>query len=107
MTHPSHFDPELKILNDRFTPCGLNNDWCVAAWYCSDREPQQMQSLRGIFIIDGVSEHGDQLDRYYVIERLYNHDEPGLHIDNELAGPLTAEQAIEKAEHHIITEVTS
>ena len=57
--HLSHVDPELKVLNDRFTPCGLNND------------------------------------------------EPGLDMDNELAGPLTAEQAIEKAEHHIITQETS
>lgn len=86
------------LLSHHFTACGLNADWCVSAWHVGDNEPNTVSG--DIYVVEEEDDF-DEPARFFVVQRFYEDDDNDE--INELAGPLTAEDAILTCEHYTTT----
>ena len=85
------------LLSHHFTACGLNADWCVSAWHVGDNEPNTVSG--DIYVVE--EEDIDEPARFFVVQRFYTDDEI-----KELAGPMTAEDAILTCEYYTMNDTT-
>ena len=92
---------EESLLSLRFTSCGLNADWCVSAWHVGDNKPNTVSG--DIYVIEDEDAY-PELARFLVVQRTYTEDEDI--DDKDLAGPLTAEDAILTCEYYTMTDTT-
>jgi hypothetical protein len=85
----------FAALNKRYPQCGLNADWAVHAWYCGDNEPNTVSGE--IYIVEDEDIGADEAKRFYVVKRSYA-DDMLSETDGvqDIAGPLTAQDAIEE-----------
>tara|TARA_R110000737_G_scaffold258317_1_gene266877 strand:- start:26 stop:307 length:282 start_codon:yes stop_codon:yes gene_type:complete len=83
------------LLSHHLTACGLNADWCVSAWHVGDNEPNTVSG--DIYVVE--EEDIDEPARFFVVQRFYTDDT----VDDELAGPLTADDAILTCEYYNTT----
>jgi len=83
------------LLSHHFTACGLNADWCVSAWHVGDNEPNRVSG--DIYVVEDEDDF-PKAARFFVVQRFYK-DGDNDEI-NELAGPLTAEDAILTCEYY-------
>ena len=86
------------LLSSHLTACGLNADWCVSAWHVGDNEPNTVSG--DIYVVE--EEDIDEPARFFVVQRFYT----GNDDINELAGPLTAEDAILTCEYYTMSDNT-
>ena len=87
------------ILSHHLTACGLNADWCVSAWHVGGNEPNRVSG--DIYVVE--EEDIDDPARFFVVQRFYTDDDDEV---KELAGPLTAEDAILTCEYYTMNDTT-
>tara|TARA_R110000751_G_scaffold122965_2_gene223625 strand:+ start:110 stop:517 length:408 start_codon:yes stop_codon:yes gene_type:complete len=86
------------LLSHHFTACGLNADWGVSAWHVGGNEPNRVSG--DTYVVEDEDTFPLPA-RFFVVQRFY------IDGDNdeikELAGPLTAEDAILTCEHYAMS----